>query len=318
LAQEQAARKRILRIGLDPIVASIGNIEGNSTLWLTATSLLVELSKHKDSVDYLATNGVIDALNKLKNSTNPIAKLAASNLYSSLLQSENGRNAVSRIPMQQNELVLLTNDTAKAALKAAILSVIPKEPVSSNPALNPWTTSEVLLRAVAFGFFGSIWGSVRWWFNARRKGLYGVELSKFLKKKKTGRYVFTLMAMDVLAQALMLWPKEGVIVPLISKEPLHFPNLGIPQTTAVPIAEAGLITLLSLWSIRTQRYVVLPMFLASLQTHWDTIDKYTKSYQEVLGIDINKIPYFVYSQVKLGVETATELAQGTLSEEKKK
>jgi len=318
LSDDQGGRKRILRIGLDPILASIGNIDGNSTLWLTATALLVELSKYKDSVDRLATTGVVDALNRLKNSANPVAKLAAANLYSSLLQSENGRNAVARIAMQQNELVLLTNETAGAALNAAILSIIPREPTSSNPVLNPWTTSEVLLRAVAFGVFGSVWGQIRWWIYARRNGLYGPELKRFLRKRKTGRYVFTLMALDILAQALMMWPKEGVIVPLISNEPIHFPNLGVPQTTAVPIGEAGLITLLSLWSIRTQRYVVLPMLLASLQSHWDTIDKYTKPYQEVLGVDINRIPYFIYNQVKLGVVTATEIAQGVTSSEEKK
>jgi hypothetical protein len=98
--------------------------------------------------------------------------------------------------------------------------VIPSEPLCQNP--NRDTADSLLIKALASGVLGSIWGRFRWWLHARRKGLYGPELKKFVSKRnKTGRYVFTLMAMDVLAQALMLWPKEGILIPEYSNEPLH-------------------------------------------------------------------------------------------------
>jgi len=309
LSEELEGRKRIFRIGLSPILDLINNIDSNSTLWLTSTSLLVELSRHADSVDQLANEKVFEAIGRLQSSSNPIAKLASANLYKSILQTEGGKKRANLLKFAQSELAINTNQISTASLQAAIRTVIPREPISKNPALSVDGTSEVILRALTFGIFGGAWGKFRWWLHARRKGLKRPELGKFLAKRKTGRYVFTLMIMDLVAQGLMLWPAEGLVFPLISDQPVHFPNLGLPITTSVPMAEAVLVTLLSLWAIRSQRYVVLPMALASLQSHWSTVDKYTKPYQEILGIDANKFPQFVLQQVKVGVSNAADYAK---------
>jgi len=57
------------------------------------------------------------------------------------------------------------------------------------------------------------------------------------------------------------------------------------MSTVIPIGEAGLITMLSIWSIRTQRYVVFPMMLAAIESHWDYISKFIKPYTSALGLD---------------------------------
>jgi len=126
------------------------------------------------------------------------------------------------------------------------------------------------------------------------------------------------MAMDIVAQALMLWPKDGIVIPILTNDPFYFPNImGLPVTTSVPIGEAILVTTLSLWSIRYQRYVVLPMILASLQSHWSTVDLYTKPYQKVIGLDLSQVPKFFNTQVKRGVDVVTEVAKEVIPQEAK-
>eukprot|EP01114_Cavostelium_apophysatum_P005409 TRINITY_DN1634_c0_g1_i4.p2 TRINITY_DN1634_c0_g1~~TRINITY_DN1634_c0_g1_i4.p2 ORF type:complete len:129 (+),score=13.93 TRINITY_DN1634_c0_g1_i4:328-714(+) len=97
--------------------------------------------------------------------------------------------------------------------------------------------------------------------------------------------------MDLASQAIMSVPPEGVPIPYtdqILKVPKTVGDL--PLSTAVPIGEAALFTLVGLYAIRTQRYVVLPVLLASTLAHWDTIQKYTKPVQKQLGVE----EYFNY------------------------
>jgi len=271
---------------------------------LVSAALLMELSKYKDTVDDLANIKQVEGvLNMLFSSSNPVAKLVAANILNNLKKSKKSNEFAKFCP--PNKLASLTDKVSSEACKAAINSLIPREPVAPNSALSLDSSSYLLGRAFTFGVIGSVWGRFRWWLHARRKGLSGFELKKLFIKKKVGRYVFALMGMDLFTQALMSLPKES---PLF----YYIPDTGVPLTTSLPIAEAALITFLSLWGIRIQRYIVFPIMLAAVQSNWYTIDRKTKPYQEMLGIDINKTPQFLYSQMKNGVETAADFAMKEL------
>jgi hypothetical protein len=64
--------------------------------------------------------------------------------------------------------------------------------------------------------------------------------------------------------------------------------LGVNMDTAIPIGEAGLFTAMSLLVLRQQRYIVLPIFLASVRAYWDHIGQYAAPYLEVIGMSASK------------------------------
>lgn len=122
-------------------------------------------------------------------------------------------------------------------------------------------------------------------------GLSGKDVKKIVKKSHVGKYVFGLLSLDLIAQGLLalpvgshvsLGPHFGgagftvrfKIVEEISKNSTFFfyffnkqvPKtiLGLPWHSAVPMIETDVLILGALWAIRRQRYIVLPLLIASL------------------------------------------------------
>jgi hypothetical protein len=150
----------------------------------------------------------------------PLSPLIAAKLNSLLITTDvNTLSVVNTIPSFQ--LQILTSPPCEAALKHALAAVIPKEPTPLNPpdALLRGDTIvnlNALLNPLLFGIFGSVWGYIRWNSAGRLGGLRGDELKKFATKhNKVGRYVFFLLVLDPIAEALMAWPEKGVRLPLL-------------------------------------------------------------------------------------------------------
>jgi len=284
-ADNAQARKEISR-GMGGIINTLSTSPIGSPLWITASSLLLKLSRSNDSKTYLESNQFAETLGYMYKSGHPLATLVSGNIAKSLVNTPNGAQVIQQSGIPLDEIPVLSTRHCIAALNSAINTVS----IRDYSSVNPIFSNETLLHlnwALLFSVFGSLYGRARWTMRAYMQGLKGEQLWKFVKKRsKTGRYVFLLLGMDLASQAVLSIPPEGVQVPYtdaVIKVPREIE--GVPLTTAVPIAEAALFTTVALFAIRYQRYVVLPVALASTIAHWDTIQKYTKTYQEDLGVD---------------------------------
>lgn len=144
----------------------------------------------------------------------PLGTLMAAKISATLIQKGLHKEEIPFVP--DYELALFNTPSHQNALKAAINSVVP----STSKILFPSLGTEGLLHlnwALLFGVVGSMYGRVRWTMYSYYQGLRGVTLSKFVSKQnRVGRYVFTLLIMDLLSQLLMAWPENGYRLPFIS------------------------------------------------------------------------------------------------------
>jgi len=246
----------------------------------------------------VSTPEVISCVTSMYGNSHPLATLMAAQIIQNLQSGETGSKLISLSTGLMGSLVemssLLTPITT-TALQASINSVIPKQKKAQNPLNEPVSVGVHLAWAAGWSIFAQVWGRMRWFMRAQVAGLPNPW--KFSRKKsKTGKLVFLLLTMDLLAQTVMAWPKEGLLLPGTSTK-THVPQTvyGYPLTSVVPIEEAALFIAFWLYGVRYQRYIVLPVTLASISSHWNTIDKTLEPYAKILGIEninLPKLPSF--------------------------
>lgn len=190
--------------------------------------------------------------------------------------------------------------TAGKALDAARHAV---SPVYGEPKSSFFDNLQYhLARAVGFGFIASVWGKLRWSVVGLTSGLSLTKTSKHLKaKSRCGLAVFTLLSMDILTEAAMLWPAEGVSLKKHLPEQLQSSKylnktfrapesiLGYPITTAAPVIESGLLSAIGLLFLRFEKYIVFPMALASAHAHSETVSDTYFQFQQYLPKSIGGV-----------------------------
>lgn len=293
LVSYEEARNRIVANsnGIPIILQVLSNNTTNPKLWLSTSSLLLELAKYKNIFsNYYADLKSLESKMYGSNPIHPLAPLIAAKLNTILINSDpNALELINYIP--SDKLQLLTSNSCEAAVKSALNAVIPKEPTPLNPpdALlrgDNIINLNALLNPLLFGIFGSVWGNLRWRSAAFLGGLRGQELQKFTTKyNRVGRYVFFLLVLDPIAETLMAWPSKGVRLPYV-ENPVQIPSqiYGYPVSTYVPICESVVFVASSLYAIRYQKYVVLPLSTAILAAHFDQAHNFVKPYLESAGL----------------------------------
>jgi len=304
LSDSAAARRRITP-GIDSVFQTLSSAPVGTQQWLTSSALLLSLSKYKDSVGVLMAPAAVERITQMFYSGHPLATLIAARLLVQMNDVNPALLTGSKISREQ--LSRLTTESCTAALHAAIRSAVPREPEPVNPILHPENTMMHLNYALVMSAVASVYGRTRWWLKARVNGLKGKTLRKFVaKRNKTGRYVFLLLSMDLITQALLAWPKEGLMLPFVP-HPLYLPQsvAGLPMHTVIPIEEAVLFTVTALYALRTQRYVLFPLVLAS------TI-AYRKHITDALG------PYSTYINeiADYAKKTVVAMSEGSTGEKK--
>jgi hypothetical protein len=146
-------------------------------------------------------------------SDHPLSRLIAARLL--LQMNEQGGVLGTDAKVTVQELNRFASASSNAALNAAIQTAVPAYHPESTFALR---SVQHLNWSLLFAAFGSAWGYGRWAISGRMGGLSGSQLWKFVSKKsRTGRYVFFLLSLDLIAESLMAWPEEGVHFPLIDQ-----------------------------------------------------------------------------------------------------
>jgi len=228
---------------------------------------------------------------QMAQSEHPLSKLMFARIAASLFLNDKGKESLDANGFNSAQVIALTTPPSVSALNAAIQTVIPPEP--SPRSIWSGDTLLHLNWAIVFALVGAAWGRMRWGLRARTHGLRGVHLVKFINRRsQTGKVVLSLLSLDLVSHAMLSIPPEGVRVPFANNT-LKFPEkmIGLPSTTVVSITEAAVLTVAGLFAVRYQRFVVLPVVLASTVAHWGAISEFTKPYQDILGIKLDKIAF---------------------------
>jgi len=289
LAEEPDGRKRVSQTGIGIILDTMTTYPTSSTIWLTAASLMMTLCTYADTAStvIVTTPKVFEYLGTLLHQqvlnlqVHPIAVLMTAKIMNILLETDEGRTVISDQKISPEYLDSMLSPTGKVAIDAAISSILPKDLVHDG-VLGGQDSLLLISRALGFSVLAAGWGRVRWTLHAVAHGIPPSHLWRFVaKQSKTGRSLFVLLTMDLIAQAVMSWPKSGFsfYIPFLDKVELP----GIPETimdqpltTVVPITEAGLFIATGLLLFRYQRYLVFPLVLASATTHWDALKGYVE------------------------------------------
>jgi len=285
-AEEADGRKRVTQQGIEKILDTMEGSPTTSTLWLTAASLMMTLCTYPDTAAtvVVTTPRVFDYLANLHSQGGPIAVLMSAKIMKPLLENADGKHMLSSRNINLGYVEHILSPTGIIAIDAAISAILPKD-VVHNAVLGGEDSLFLLYRAGCLSVLAAAWGRVRWTLHAATHGIPPSQLWKFVSKQSmTGRSLFLLLTMDLIAQGVMSWPKTGFSfnIPFLdSSYKIEVPGMpekimDHPLTTVVPITEAGLFIATGLLLIRYQRYLVLPLVLASATTHWDSLKVYVE------------------------------------------
>jgi len=274
LTQDPEGRRRIASSGaLNMILTTIYKAPVGSPVWIVNSALLLELTHYPELGPAFLSAQATEVVKKMVSASNPLGTLLSAHIISNLAASGLSLDVGAKVPYKE-----LTTPPMTAALYAAIGEIVPEEPIPHNPALGD--AGPHLAWAVVFSLLGNLYGKIRWTTRGITKGLGFSESSKFAaKQNRVGRSVFLLLTLDLVAQALMSWPEEGLKVPY-TDQVIQLPKLpqGWKPETVVPIGEATIFTAASLYLIRRQRYIVAPLIAASAYSHQaDLINLYKVS-----------------------------------------
>jgi len=292
LCEDPEGRKKIALNALDGIHSVLEKASAGSPIWIIATSILLELSSTRDSAQLILSMPkatlAIQTIKKLACNDHPLSIL----MYAKLVSNLSHIDPSLPIPLEGKPISQLTGPIEDASIEAAVNYVIPAEPLPMNPALG--NTFAHVSWALGFAAIGSVWGRARWLLSGRLSGLSGSSLTKFVKERnRVGRYVFLLLAMDLLSEAFMAWPTEGLDMSFFGfGQSVKLPQnvLTLPISTAIPIGEAGLFVCTAMFGIRRQRYIVLPIAMASVSAHWETIHNWSEPYLKRFGLIQINVP----------------------------
>lgn len=162
--------------------------------------------------------------------------------------------------------------------------------------------------------FASAWAGFWWRARALGKNVLSAhpDIPAYIKSRNTGRRLFGLLALDMLAQRLLKFAStdnmqfefkhldnDKLETRLINttafysflKEAnalINYPG-SLPLSSVYPTVETALFGMASVWLIRTQRFVALPLMIALAYNHRDVLEK-NETFQDVSRTVVDSVP----------------------------
>eukprot|EP01119_Soliformovum_irregulare_P003911 TRINITY_DN14952_c0_g1_i1.p1 TRINITY_DN14952_c0_g1~~TRINITY_DN14952_c0_g1_i1.p1 ORF type:complete len:466 (-),score=81.49 TRINITY_DN14952_c0_g1_i1:65-1462(-) len=281
LMAEPNGRKALIRMGLNPFLQSLSELPVGSNQWMASASLIMSVMHHRDTVKTIASPQIIEEVRKLITSEMPLSQLVGGRLAQSLLSDD--ESATSLIPYVER-VTLLTSPRNAVALDSAIAHGRTIE--SPDRSLSDHTVRH-LLWATGYGLLGNVYGFTCWAIKGRYNGIKGEQLFQFARKRsKVGRWVFGILLLDLGSELLLKMPADGVIipkeVPYLGGQTLALPSnpTPYPWSTVIPICNSALAMTGTLWAIRRHHHVVLPLFLAAIDSYYPELQEIVASLQQ--------------------------------------
>jgi hypothetical protein len=161
--------------------------------------------------------------------------------------------------------------------------------------------------------FAGVWAATWWRTRAVGKNVMGnVDIAQWVKNRNTGRKLFILLALDMLAQRLLKFTStesmqfefkhldtDQMETRLINtsafytllkevNDMINYPG-SLPLSSVYPTVETALFGAASVWMIRSHRFVALPLMMAVTYNHRDLLQKFPVV-QDVSDAVLDKIP----------------------------
>eukprot|EP01122_Echinamoeba_exundans_P005146 TRINITY_DN15319_c0_g1_i1.p1 TRINITY_DN15319_c0_g1~~TRINITY_DN15319_c0_g1_i1.p1 ORF type:complete len:467 (-),score=139.99 TRINITY_DN15319_c0_g1_i1:53-1453(-) len=161
--------------------------------------------------------------------------------------------------------------------------------------------------------FAGLWAATWWRTRAVGKNVMGnPDIAQWVKNRNTGRKLFILLALDMLAQRLLKFTStekmqfefkhldtDQMETRLINTSAFYtllkeandlidYPG-AFPLSSVYPTVETALFGAASVWMIRTHRFVALPLMMAVTYNHRDVLYKFPVV-QDVSDAVLDKLP----------------------------
>eukprot|EP01120_Amphizonella_sp_Union-15-10_P004098 TRINITY_DN1463_c0_g1_i1.p1 TRINITY_DN1463_c0_g1~~TRINITY_DN1463_c0_g1_i1.p1 ORF type:complete len:561 (-),score=81.11 TRINITY_DN1463_c0_g1_i1:35-1717(-) len=283
---ETVAQPRIINALVKCIDSSDPEISSNALSWL------YWLTKGNHNARDLILEHLPQIVKKATSEIDPQKHewIIAAFLIGNLLQDREGKKALKRsnslalvidsLQGSPNPLALLVAQNLRDRLNGTLS---PSQErlidVFINPLVPPSHTNADFTSTALFGLFASLWGKWRWKrVVAQYKTRFSKEqLKSFMRNRPVGTGVLFLLVLDLFLQEVLRKSASTSHLALIFPDhPIkffeHYPKLyNFPMTHAFSIFENTLFALGTIALIYSQKYVVLPLFLAGSYYHIESL-----------------------------------------------